>query len=471
MPKKSPHVDKPDVARFRSVKCAPFPIHALPPVLREMVCSVADGHGLPVVMPAAIALAMVSAALGKGLRIASGRGRKTMGNLFVLLSAASGSGKSVAMGIMRRPLDIIQVHLKTFTGVHADGNPQQTNPPKGFEGSGGFEGLFSSSEDEKPRQIICSDTTGPALEKLLAENHETILNTSTEAGKLLDEASRANSPLGQVLLKGFSGDPVEVHRLNRKPVILQEPCVSVCWLCQPHRLETFLSSDRLMEDGLLARFCVAHSHAGMVFVNDHETTIPVCVIDSYEAMISSLFDAYGHRTEEGMTVQPDHEAQRIMKSYHNRCANRWHSDSGRLQSCIARWTEQTWKMALVLHAAKHAAESHRFEVDGQTAECAVARQEWFAGQQLELVGGGASKSSDRIERLCGLLREAPGRELTLRSLRNSHGFPRDEVIRLAMSAPSQLELQNRQNPRGGPISSVLVLIESSSIHLSNTTSS
>lgn len=104
MPKKSPHVDKPDVARFRSVKCAPFPILALPPVLREMVCSVADGHGLPVVMPAAIALAMVSAALGKGLRIASGRGRKTMGNLFVLLSAASGSGKSVAMGKLPRSL-------------------------------------------------------------------------------------------------------------------------------------------------------------------------------------------------------------------------------------------------------------------------------------------------------------------------------------------------------------------------------
>lgn len=114
----------------------------------------------------------------------------------------------------------------------------------------------------------------------------------------------------------------------------------------------------------------------------------------------------------------------------------------------------------MLHAATHGADSHRIAVDGQTAERAVVLQEWFAEQQMRIIGGVTpGQGDDRVKRLCELLRETPARELTLRDLQNSHGFSRDEVHRLVEMNPTHLNLQNRRNPRGGPTSSVLILID------------
>lgn len=83
--KTDPHSEGPD-GPSGSNPDYPFPTNMLPPRLEAMVKSVAEVYHVPEVMPAAVALAIVSAAMGKGLRIASGPGRKTMGDLFFLIS-------------------------------------------------------------------------------------------------------------------------------------------------------------------------------------------------------------------------------------------------------------------------------------------------------------------------------------------------------------------------------------------------
>ncbi len=442
-----------------------------------MVCSAADVHQVPEVMPAAIALAMVSASLGKGLKIKSGGVRQTMGNLFVLVSGFSGTGKSAVLRTMLEPLSTIQDCLESFQGIQETEAPEGKHPADSDGSIEGFVGLLppppgrtagagsrrrgrSGADKVPPPRIICSDATGQAMAQLLRENQETILNSSPEAGDLLKEAARATSYLGKLLLQGFSGDRVEIHRLKRDEVILHEPCITACWLCQPHRLEEFLGSDRLLEDGLLARFFVAHSKAGMAFLPDAEMSIPVAVIDSYGAMITSLFDTYHQRSDDSLTVETSPDAQTILRAYHNRCTVRWLADQGEMHSLISRWTEQAWKLTLVLHVARHGGNSHRMAVDRQTAEDAVVLQEWFAGQQMSIIGGATVQpETNRLQRLCDLLREAPDRELTLRNLKNSHGFDHDEVQSLVKLAPSLLNLQNRRNPRGGPRSPVLILID------------
>jgi len=456
---------------------APFPTNTLPAPIAAMVRSVATVHGVPEVMPAVCALSAVSAALGKGLRISSIRGHRTMGNLYGVVSAASGSGKSSVLCAMLEPLYIIQDYLRT---VHENQDmelPEQMDPTEGdgFDGFAGFVGLLpppgrtvgagsrargKSGADKSPPQIICSEITGPALAKLLEANHETTLNTSAEAGNLLEEAGKTASPLGQLLLKGYSGDPVEIHRITREPVLLDGPCINICWLCQPHRLEKFLANDRLLEDGLVARFLVVHSKAGMSILPEDDITIPISVSDHYGALINQLYETYGGHPEKCLIVESNPEAREILKLYHNCCVVRCNSIEGALSSCITRWPEQAWKLALVLHAAAHGANAHQLPVDAHTAEDAVALQEWFAKQQMCILGGTTLQTeTSRLKRLCDLLREAPDRELTLRVLENSHGFHQVEVQRLVELAPSHLNLQNRQNPRGGPRSPVLILID------------
>ena len=463
---------------WRETSSAPFPTHTLPDPILSMVRWVADVHGVPEVVPAAIALSMVSAAMGKGLKIKSGGVRLTMGNLFFLVSCFSGVGKSVVQSIMLEPLKIIQDCLRLLQEIQEEDPPKGKNPVESDGSFEGFVGLLSpppgrsvksnsrrrgrSSADKVPQPtIICSDATGPAMEQLLGWNHETILSASPEAGDFLREASRATGHLGKVLLGGYSGDRVEIHRLRREEIVLHQPCITVCWLCQPLRLEEFLASNRLLEDGLLARFCVAHSNASMAFLPEEDRSIPIAVINSYSAMIMALFDTYHQRPDDSLSVATTPEALHILKSYYNRCAARWHADQGQLRSCIARWAEQAWRLTLVLHAATHGGNSHNMPVDRQTAEDAIVVQEWFAEQQMRILGGATQPpENNRLQRLLDLLREVPDRELTLRDLKNSHGFDHDEVQSLVKLAPSLLSLQNRQNPRGGPRSLVLKLIDS-----------
>lgn len=447
----------------------PFPADMLPERLQSMVKSVAGVFRVPDVMPAGIALTIVSAAIGKGLRIASGGGRKTMANLYSLVSADSGTGKTTVLRVLREPLDILQAHLKEFgrqKGLHRLGSLKSPPRGRGFEGNEGFAGDIDvlpprakgSAKMPDPR-LTCSEVTGPALARLLAQNQQILLNATAEAGNLLDETAKATSPLGQLLLKGFSGDPVEIDRITREAVVMEEPCISVCWLCQPHRLDKFLANERLLEDGLLPRFLVAHSNASMAQMYGDDDSVPVAAADAYGGLIEELFVLYGRNSKDEWVVQASAEAQEVMRDHHNQCVERWNADDGPLRPCIARWSEQAWKIALVLHAAIHGANSHQMPLDGHTAQRAFALQQWFARQQTQILGGAVLPAgTTRLARLCELLRSSPNGEMTLRNLQNSHGFSDSEVRRLVTSAPQQLYLQKRQNPAGGRPSHVVGLL-------------
>lgn len=454
----------------------PFPTNMLPPRLEAIVKAIAEVHRVPDVMPATIALTVLSAAIGKGLRIASGKGRKTMANLFSLISANSGTGKSTVLRILRDPLDILQAHLKEFGRQKGLNRLGRIKPKPGGGGIEGYEGNVdvlpppskksaakgsrgARSEKKHGPRLICSDVTGQALAKLLEQNQQTILSATAEAGNLLDEASKATSPLGQLLLKGFSGDSVEIDRIIREPLVMEEPCISVCWLCQPHRLEKFLSNDRLLEDGLLARFLVAHSQASMAPMHGDDGSVPVAAEDAYGALIEELFVVYGRNSKEQWVVDASAEAHEVLRDHYNQGAERCNADAGPLRSCIARWSEQTWKICLVLHAAIHGSNSHNVTVDGDTARRAVVVQQWFARQQMRILGGDVSQpGTARLARLCELLRGSPDAVMTLRNLQNSHGFSEGEVRGLAKAAPMQLNLQKRQNPSGGRPSWVVGLL-------------
>ena len=83
---------------------SPFPTHCLPPILREMAEATAESTGVHINLPSIALIAVVSASLGKGVYVCSGPNQKIRGNLFIVGSAESGSGKTEGTKPITLPL-------------------------------------------------------------------------------------------------------------------------------------------------------------------------------------------------------------------------------------------------------------------------------------------------------------------------------------------------------------------------------
>ena len=72
----------------------PFPLHSLPPAVEAMARAIAEAERAPESLAGCCVLGILSAAIGAGLHVDSGRQRVTRGNLYIVASAESCSGKS-----------------------------------------------------------------------------------------------------------------------------------------------------------------------------------------------------------------------------------------------------------------------------------------------------------------------------------------------------------------------------------------
>jgi hypothetical protein len=86
-----------------------FPVDALPPLLRDLCRGLADLHGVPVQFPAALAIAVVGGAAGKGLQVDTWRGLKTFPNVYVLAGVLSGLAKSTVGTPIFEPLAACEI--------------------------------------------------------------------------------------------------------------------------------------------------------------------------------------------------------------------------------------------------------------------------------------------------------------------------------------------------------------------------
>ena len=80
-----------------------FPLQHLPPAVRAMAQAIARTERTPETLAGCCVLGILSATIGAGLQIKSGPDRVTRGNLYLMASAESGSGKSETFRHAARP--------------------------------------------------------------------------------------------------------------------------------------------------------------------------------------------------------------------------------------------------------------------------------------------------------------------------------------------------------------------------------
>jgi hypothetical protein len=102
-------------------------------------------------------------------------------------------------------------------------------------------------------------------------------------------------------------------------------------------------------------------------------------------------------TQSPRIFQPTPEALARLNDYHNRIVDRRRGDLHDLTSYAARWAEQAWRLAVVLHAGLHGARAHEHQLADETAANAVRLAQWFADQQVDILAKGRRHASQKKE--------------------------------------------------------------------------
>ena len=107
-------------------KLTPFPVDCLPKAAGDMARAIAAAERVPESLTGSCVLGILSASIGARLKIRSGGQRVTLGNLFILISAQTGTGKSESFRHAVRPLheyerEIIEEWRRdTLPGIQAE---------------------------------------------------------------------------------------------------------------------------------------------------------------------------------------------------------------------------------------------------------------------------------------------------------------------------------------------------------------
>jgi hypothetical protein len=394
-----------------------FPTECLPAAAGDMVRAIAAAERVPESLTGCCVLGILSASIGAGLQVQSGAQRVTRGNVYLVASADSGTGKSESIRHAAQPLYAFEKEIvdswkaATLPGLQAEKDllESEVNSLKKQVGKKdtGIEREATQRElEEKKARLLAlegamqspiltiEDITTERLASLLEKRGECLASISSDAGKVIQNVlgryteGRTDENL---LLKAYSGDPVRVDRVMRPPTMLQRPCLSLLWLVQPDKVDTLLGERSLTDGGLIPRLLICHSNAQPTHITSDQQGIPSATLQGWDALVRELLTAYCHNSEP-FTIDPTPAAMQLLIDHHNCVVDLRLGEMKDITSFAARWTEQAWRLSVVLHAAQHGAQAHLHPLSAETARDAIAIADWFAAKQLEILSGGRMKA-------------------------------------------------------------------------------
>jgi hypothetical protein len=443
----------------------PFPLASLPPLVAAMAKEVCATERVPESLVGCCALGILSASIGAGLQVQSATNRITRGNLYVLASAESGSGKSETFRQMAKPFQqfeiervktwreqdradivtrrtLVEVDIKELKRKYAKESGDITAELKAYE--------LEMEELQKRLHaptLSCEDVTTEKLADLLSKNDEQLASLSSDAlsvvNILLGRYNKLDRTDEGLYLKAYSGEPCRIDRMSREAVSLESPCLTALWLTQPDKLQSLLDERSLNEGGLIPRILACHTNCEPREIGKNPPSISISVEKAYAGLIYSLLSTY-RLSHERFTIVPTSEALEALNDHHDAIVKRRRGELRDVTSYAARWNEQAWRITVCLHAGTHGSQAHEQPVALETAHRAIALADWFAEEQLRILNAGRlERKAARLKKLKELIIQYYNGTATLRDLDKSNNFKQDEVRELASRFPSSLAIEKR----------------------------
>ena len=310
-------------------------------------------------LPGVCALVVNSAALGRGV-VTKSNVRHTYANLYAIIGARSGVGKSVVFDELAAP--IIEFQEEALKEFAAEQKPRAEAElklldqeihelTKARRGAGKIEidednrherlcELFQQKailEDELQftSRLYCVDFTSEALGILLANNGEQMAVLTDEGGlplhNMLGRYTKGEITDDVLLCKAKTVNSTTVDRVSRPPIVLHRPCVTMLLLVQPDLLQKAFSNERLLVGGFLARCLAADSKMELQY--EDEKTLPEVdpgIMAAWNQYIRSLIKMFDGVRE-------------LSRKFHNEIVDQIRDSLWDVSSFATRWVERAWE--------------------------------------------------------------------------------------------------------------------------------
>lgn len=411
----------------------PFPVEALPPVLRAMVQQGADAQGVDVTLWSVPSFGILAGSVGSTRRVRLSPDWAEPAVLWSAVVAVSGAGKSPPLRELLRPVKERNRELHERSEALQKAHEAEREAQRGDRESGG-----SSSPPPPSLRAMVQDVTLEGLCTRLADNPRGLLLAVDELAGWIGGFDRYRSG-GDVAqwLSLHGADAVQVDRRGAGGS-LYVPCaaVSVAGTVQPDVARRLIASEQNRKNGLVARLLLAEPRTRPAVWSDR--SIDAGVRDDYRRVVASLLDLQHGADGEPVELALSPEAQTLFVRYYNDNGQETYAASRAGNedeaSALAKLRGGAGRIALLFALARAAEDGTAAMVRTVGAEdmrAAITVARWFAGEARRLylrwrtyeaqerAGRDRGTLPALAERLASLL--PPGQRRTMTQLRDATG--------------------------------------------------
>ena len=401
----------------------PFPLAALPPVLRDFAEAVSTSTSTDPAMASTAILSALSYCFSGVYRV---RGKSDHTEPLVLDSlivAEPSTKKSPVVSAVKRPYaefsaDWNERHKTEIFHAQAEKKlleQRLCGLEKSDEATADeiaeLKTKLSNFGSADFKRIVVDDITPESLAYQLKQNG-TLLMISDEAGMLGNFAGRYsnNIPNLDLLLKSWNGESYQSDRATRESVSLKRPYMSVCLAAQPYVFDGLMASPAFRGSGLIARliYCFPKSQIGD---RKYDTTaVPQSVSEIYKLFIYKLLEAkfeYKSAMEKIITLD-DSAYSKFVKFYNEDIEKMLLGEMSFCRDWGGKYHGLILRLAGILHCAKCALDDldpAETRADIDTLSSAIDIGEYYRKQAIYAYGvGDVDPAAVRAEKLLDKLR-------------------------------------------------------------------
>ncbi len=389
----------------------PFPVGEMPALGAAMAITVADSVQVSEDMAACLVLGAVSAAAAGRVRVRVNAAHEEPCHLFIAMGADPSERKSACMAMVfdalyryeqeenerRAP----QVRMSESTRKMLEDQLAKAGKEADKRRMAELIGEIEALEDVRPYELILTDTTPEALSKAMARNGGRMAVVSSE-GAFFNILSGSYSSAGavnvDVVLKGYSGEPVRVERVGRAGEKIDRACLSLCLAVQPEMLQDFLNDPTLAARGMASRFLAMMPRSKVGERREQGIPADETVMERFAERIRQLLS-----DSAPLTLPLSEEARLVYGRWFDE-VERDLRPGGELKDLGQGWGGKLCGNTARLAGLMTLLREEREAISGDTMARAVAIARWFRDQALRLMGGEVELSPEANEMLGWLVR-------------------------------------------------------------------